>query len=165
MNLEHPDTLHLKAAQGWVELGNPTEAQAELGKIAPQFREHPEVLMMRWQIGAKLKHWENCLGIAEAIIKLSPDLPIGFINKAVAYHGMKRYQEAWETLHPAFEKFPGNKYVMYDLACYECLLGRHDKAKELLAQIFTGDDAIMWKQMAINDPDFDQIKDYLTQKE
>jgi tetratricopeptide (TPR) repeat protein len=164
MKLEHPDTLHLSAAQGWLELGNPAEAQAELAKIAAQWLEHPEVLMMRWQIGAKLKQWDDCLGIAESIIKLSPDLPIGFINKAVAFHGMKRYQEAWDTLHPAFEKFPGNKYVMYDLACYECLLGRHDRAKELLEQIFTGEDAVMWKQMAINDPDFEQIKEYLLRK-
>ena len=165
MNLEPPDSLHLKAAQGWLELGNPAEARAELEKIALALREHPEVLMMRWQVCAKLKDWENCLGIAEAIIKLSPDLPIGWINKAVAFHGMKRYQEAWDTLYPAFEKFSDNKYVMYDLACYECLLGRLDKAKELLAKIFTGDDAIMWKQMAIHDPDFDAIRDYLTKKE
>ena len=34
--LEPPDSFHLLAAQGWLELGNHVEANEELDKITPQ---------------------------------------------------------------------------------------------------------------------------------
>lgn len=42
--LEHPDVHHLRAAQGWLELGNHLEADKELERITPQLRAHPDVL-------------------------------------------------------------------------------------------------------------------------
>ena len=33
--LHPPDGFHVQVAQGWLELGNPIEADAELGKITP----------------------------------------------------------------------------------------------------------------------------------
>ena len=33
--VEPPDSFYLSAAQGWMELGDPAEAQAELDKVAP----------------------------------------------------------------------------------------------------------------------------------
>ena len=42
--LEPPDSIHLQAAQGWLELGNHLEADKELDEIAPQLRTHPDVL-------------------------------------------------------------------------------------------------------------------------
>ena len=44
MKLEHPDTLHLEAAQGWLGLGNHLEADKELDNITPALRSHPDVL-------------------------------------------------------------------------------------------------------------------------
>jgi uncharacterized protein HemY len=70
--LQPPDSVHLLAAQGWVELGNDVEANAELEKIAPQSRAHPDGLEVRWAIYANEKDWEACMDIAEAIIKLAP---------------------------------------------------------------------------------------------
>jgi hypothetical protein len=45
--LEHPGSFHLKAAQGWLELGNHLEADKELDEIAPTLRKHPDVLEIR----------------------------------------------------------------------------------------------------------------------
>jgi len=36
-----------KAAQGWLELGNLAEASAELERLEPQLRTHPDVLELR----------------------------------------------------------------------------------------------------------------------
>jgi hypothetical protein len=44
--LEPPDSLHLEAAEGWLELGNHLEANEELENITPQMRVHPDVLEM-----------------------------------------------------------------------------------------------------------------------
>lgn len=59
--LQHPDTLHLQAAQGWLELGNHTEANEELEQITADLRVHPDVLAVRWQIYACAKKWDACL--------------------------------------------------------------------------------------------------------
>src|ERR1043166_9428290 len=50
--LEPPDTHHLSAAVGWLELGNPAEAGEEIARISPAALEHPDVLEVRWQICA-----------------------------------------------------------------------------------------------------------------
>ena len=47
-----PESFYLQAAEGWLELGNPTEAEEELKQLAPGFRAHPEVLKLRWEICA-----------------------------------------------------------------------------------------------------------------
>jgi len=54
-SLEHPDTLHLQAAQGWLELGNHVEADSELDQIAPQVSTHPDVLMVRYGIYSRAR--------------------------------------------------------------------------------------------------------------
>jgi len=48
--LEPPDSLHLQAAQGGLDLGNHVEANEELERITPQLRAHPDVLQVRWRI-------------------------------------------------------------------------------------------------------------------
>lgn len=53
-----PDSHHLRAAQGWLELGNHLEADKELDEITPQLRTHPDVLEVRWHIYAHAEKWE-----------------------------------------------------------------------------------------------------------
>jgi hypothetical protein len=45
--LESPDSHHLQAAVGCLELGNWSEANEELENITPQMRVHPDVLAVR----------------------------------------------------------------------------------------------------------------------
>jgi hypothetical protein len=61
--LKPPDSHHLKAAEGWLELGNYLEANEELERIQPRVRAHPLVLEVRWTICAKAKKWEACVEI------------------------------------------------------------------------------------------------------
>src|SRR5690349_10510510 len=53
--LEPPDSHHLAAAQGWLELGNHAEANNELERISPTLRAHPDALEVSWQIYAAAK--------------------------------------------------------------------------------------------------------------
>jgi hypothetical protein len=75
--LEPPDSIHLKAAEGWLGLGNHVEANEGLENITPHFRVHPDVLEIRWQIYAKEAKWEACAGIARDATKLAPERPSG----------------------------------------------------------------------------------------
>jgi uncharacterized protein HemY len=59
---------HLRAAEGWLELGNPHEASEELENIAPRLRVHPDVLEIRWRIYAAAERWDACLDLAVAVV-------------------------------------------------------------------------------------------------
>ena len=46
--MQPPDSMHLEAAQGWLELGNHEEANEELELIDAPLRVHPDVLEGMW---------------------------------------------------------------------------------------------------------------------
>jgi hypothetical protein len=70
-----PDSHHLLAAQGWLELGNHGEASAELEKVTPRLRAHPYVLEVRWQMYAAAKQWDAALDIASTLASCCPKTP------------------------------------------------------------------------------------------
>lgn len=155
--LEPPDSIHLIAAEGWLELGNQIEAFEELERISPQLRAHPDVLELRWQIYAKEKKWEACVNFARAIAKLVPSHPHGWIHLAYSLHELKRTKEARDVLIPIMDKFPKEYLMRYNLACYSCQLGKLEEAKELLkkARDLAGKKDI--RLMALNDPDLEPL--------
>jgi len=157
-SLEPPDSLHLKAAQGWLELGNHIEADAELDEIAPALRIHPDVLEVRWQIYATARKWEACADIAATITRLAPDEPLGWIYRSFALHELKRTQEARDNLLPVVEAFPHEALMRYNLACYECQLGCLQQAKEWLQKAFeTSREPTQLRLMALEDPDLEPL--------
>ena len=82
--LQHPDPMHLKAAAGWIQLGDYDSANDELEKIRAEWREHPDVLDMRWFIYSHHEQWDACLDITTAIVKTAPDRVRGWIHKAIS---------------------------------------------------------------------------------
>jgi predicted Zn-dependent protease len=155
--LAPPDSIHLKAAEGWLELGNHVEANEELEKISPTLRVHPDVLELRWQIYAKEKKWEACVNIARAIAKLAPSYPNGWIHWAYSLHELKRTQEAKAVLLPVVDKFPKESLMRYNLACYDCQLGNLKEARRWLEMAFDTGDSKRLKLMALDDPDLEPM--------
>jgi hypothetical protein len=84
--LDRPALLRLQAAQGWVELGNPGAASEELEEISPDRRAHPQVLQVRREVYAAAGRWDAALDIARALVKLTPDDPVGWIHQSYALH-------------------------------------------------------------------------------
>src|SRR4051794_4098713 len=105
-DLGTPDSHHLNAAQGWLELGNHLEANEELAKISALHGNHPEVLEVRWAIQAAGKSWPTCVEVAEALVKVAPDYLLGWIHRSYALHELKRTPEALDLLLPAVALFP-----------------------------------------------------------
>jgi tetratricopeptide (TPR) repeat protein len=134
MKLEPPDTYHLRAAEGWLELGNTLEAGEEIARITPARLDHPDVLEMRWEICAVGRRWEPALEIAQRLVEIAPERSSGWLHRAYA---MRRapgggLQKAWDALRPAFEKFSKVSLISFNLACYAAQLGRLDDAWEWL---------------------------------
>jgi len=118
-----PETHYLSAAEGWLMLGDPQAAEAELDLIPPDFASHPDVLEIRWRLLAVRKHWAAALGIARQLVQSVPDRSLSWINQSYALHELSQTGEAWSLLLPIAERFPEEPTIAYNLACYACQLG------------------------------------------
>ena len=157
--LDSPDSFHLSAAEGWLELGNHHEALAELGHIAPKYRKHPLVLCARWQLYAKAEQWEKAIEVAQAIATMAPEASIGWIHWAYSLHELKRTREARAVLLPVVNLFPNEYTLRYNLACYECQLGDFGAAMDWLQKAIAMGDQMEVRQMALADPDLLPLRD------
>ena len=153
-DLDLPDRRHLEAAQGWLELGNCQEANAELENITPELRAHPGVLRVRWEVYANAGKWEGAVEIGRALSKSAPKFPFGWIKAAQALHELKRTAEAREVLLRAADKFK-DWNVFYDLACYACQLGNLIEAYGWLEKTFDLNPEA--RLMALKDADLEPL--------
>jgi tetratricopeptide (TPR) repeat protein len=155
--LEPPDSLHLKSAQGWLELGDHVEANEELEKITSELRARPDVLELRWQIYAKAKKWDACVDIANALVLTDFNRAYGWIHRSFALHKLSRTAEAYDHLENAADLFSGNWLIRYNLACYACQLGRKREAWRWLEKAIelAGNEDL--RTMALDDPDLEPL--------
>jgi predicted Zn-dependent protease len=162
------DAMHLNAAEGWLGLGSPIEANDELEKIAPEMRLHPEVLMVRYEVYAQEKRWDACVFVASTIVKLEPESSFGWVHRSFALHELKRTKEALNNLLPALEYFPEEITIRYNLACYECVLGNLPQAKLRLAETLNLAQSQKcfdeWHSGALADKDLEPLWDTLGER-
>lgn len=157
--LEPPDTFHLSAAIGWIELGVPAEAETELARISSARRTHPDVLEIQWIVLAQSKRWDPALEVARTLLKNAPNRCSGWLHHAYSLRRVSAdgLQQAWEALLPAYGKFPREATIPYNLSCYACQLHHLDDARTWLRRALKigGKDRI--KQMALDDPDLEPL--------
>lgn len=160
-----PDSYHLSAAVGWIELGNPTEALVELEKIAPANRDVFVVLEVEWVIRAGQKNWEAGLDVARRMVAVASEKASGWLHQAYALRRVNHggLQAAWEALLPAYERFPNEPVIAYNLACYACQLGDTNECRDWLHRALKLLGKSEFKEMALKDPDlqplWDEIRD------
>ena len=160
--LEPPNTHHLRAAHGWMELGNPAEAGEELARIAPEFLDHPDVLEVRWEVCAAGKRWDSAQEVAEMLVIVAPQRSSGWVHRAYALRRVRSggLSLAWAALRPAFEKFPKQEIIPYNLACYAAQFGWHDEAWDWLQKaIAISGQKDLIKERALADADLQPIWD------
>jgi tetratricopeptide (TPR) repeat protein len=160
--LEPPDSHHLNAAEGWLELGNELEATAELEQISRDLRAHPDVLTLRWQIHAKAREWDACVEVAQAMMRVAPDRADAWIHHSFALHELKRTQAAYDHLATVAETFPRIWTIPYNLACYCAQLGCLDEAQAWFKKATALDNQLV--PQAIADPDLKPLWDSLGTK-
>jgi Flp pilus assembly protein TadD len=160
--LAPPDTHYLSAAVGWIELGNFGEARNELDRISSGAKQHRDVLELRWFMYAQEDNWEEGLRVANAMLELASEDPALWLNRAYALRRVQSggLQAAWDALLPAFEKFPKETTIPYNLACYACQMNRLDEARQWLQRALSTDsDNEKVKRMALNDSDLEPLWD------
>jgi len=152
-SLQPPESHRLRAAQGWLELGNPAEARQELEMLPREFWSHPEVLKVRWAIYAAEKKWEAALDVACALTELEPEDALGWVDRSYCLHELKRTREARDNLLRVVGKFGDSATLHYNLACYECQLGDLGQARKWLERAFRIGDRKQIRLAALEDLD------------
>jgi tetratricopeptide (TPR) repeat protein len=157
--LEPPDTYCLSAAIGWLELGNLAEAKAELAQIEPVQQNHPDVLEVRWLLCAEGQSWKEGLEVARALLQAAPKRATGWLHQAYALRRVPEggVRRAWDALLPAFDKFPKEPTIAYNLSCYACQMNQLDKARIWLKRAFAVGGKERITQMALADPDLEPL--------
>ncbi len=155
--LEPRDGWQVEAALAWLELGNPNEAKAELGLLAAECREHPQVLRAWYLTYEAAREWEEAAAVARTICEVFPSRSYGWNQLAYALHQLRRTQEAYDVLLPVADKFAAEDSIPYNLACYACRLGREEEAWGWLLKsvALAGADEI--KPQALADEDLKQL--------
>lgn len=165
--LDTPDIHHVRAAEGWLELGDETEALRELENISPPEKNHPVVLELRFQILAKKGEWDACRVIAGTITRQLPDFAGGWLHLAYATRRAKggSEQAAFDILQPISAIFPDEPTIPYNLACYVCQLGDLPEARRWLKRAFAIGDKKQMKLMALDDADLKPLWKEIPQME
>jgi hypothetical protein len=154
-----PDSFHLSAAVGWMELGDHSEAAAELDRIAPGLQKHFAVLEVRWLLSAERRDWQAAAGWARGMVEVAPDQPAGWLHLAYATRRLPggTVPAAWEILRPAAEQFPEHELILFTRACYACQMGRPEEARDWLQRAFRAGGKAGMKAMALRDEDLQPL--------
>ena len=157
--LEAPDNHVVSAAIGWLGLGNVEEARAELASISPSQRNHPDVLEVRWLICAEQSKWDEALQIARALMASAPERSSGWLHQAYALRRVPEggVKQAWHALLPAFDKFPKEAVISYNLSCYACQMKQLEAARVWFKRASFLGGKEKFKRMALEDPDLEPL--------
>lgn len=146
---------NLRAAQGFIELGDPDSAWEELEGIPAEDRAHPVALRLRVYIYREKKKWMEMAEISRHLTEIEPQQPEHWTNRAWAERRHRGIPVAEKTLLHALKHFPNEGILYYNLACYACQLGRLDEAREKLAKAIEMKPA--FKRAALEDEDLKAI--------
>ena len=141
----------VRAAQGWLELGCPAEAQDELRQIEPPLRDHTEVLSLRSAIYECTECWGEMESIADQLRRRHPEDPSWPLLQADAARRAYTAHRAALILETALQCFPGDAMIHFNLARHLAHVGEVEAARGHLAEALRIE--LECFQMAMNDPD------------
>jgi tetratricopeptide (TPR) repeat protein len=157
LSLSPTDLSHLKAAEGWLELGNWHEANEELELIMPQLRAHPNVLEMRCRIYEAAGKWEMSLAVSETLCQQLPKRLNGWLHQARCLHALGKTHEAYHLLVDVVELFPDNQTIRYDIAVYAAQRELLAESVEWLKLVFKVDGDGEFRKRALEDQRLDRV--------
>jgi predicted Zn-dependent protease len=127
--IEAPEIHRLRAAEGWLELGDWRSANDELQEMPAWTRGHPDVLDLRFEICVAAGMYQDALAVADALVRGFSKRVQSWINRANALHLLGRHDEAFRLLKPLANRYPKNAAIAYNLACYAARMGRYSDAR------------------------------------
>jgi tetratricopeptide (TPR) repeat protein len=158
--LNHSDNMCLRAAEGWLELGDIVSAIKELNEISAQAQTHFAVLFIRYEIFAKAQEWDEAAELSARLTNLLPDEPAVWI--CFAYSTRRKrgggIAQAKQILLEAESKFSGEYQFPFKLACYCSQLNQLEEAENWLDKAMQLNGKAVQK-LVIDNPDLKPLRD------
>jgi len=145
----------LLAAQGYLELGMPEEALAELGRLSHDVQIHVDTLLLRLLILMSTRRWRESVEVCETLRRVAPECPAGFFHGAFCLHELGRTSEAKALLMAGPSELANEATYHYNLGCYEAVLGNLDEAVAHIHTSFAMDKK--FRDIARIDPDLKSV--------
>jgi tetratricopeptide (TPR) repeat protein len=157
---ETPYVHYVNAAKGWLQLGDVASALKELTYLDSSLKNHPDVLLLRWDIHAALGNWNEAYEIALALIKIIPEDVKSWFNRAEALRHIAGgcIGAAYETLLPGAKIFEENYLFHFWLARYACLAGKIREARHWLLRAGVLGSV---KKIALEEPDLQPLREVM----
>jgi Flp pilus assembly protein TadD len=127
--------------------------------IRSEWQQHPDVLEVRWLVLARLEAWDQALTAARQLVQGAPQRASGWLHQAYSLRRIPSggLQAAWEALLPAWEKFPKEAIVAYNLACYACQMQELVSARRWLKRALKAGNRKHIRALALRDRDLEAL--------
>lgn len=142
---------NLQRADGFLDLGMTEKARAELDRVPEPERGSCAFRLLALRLTMEECDWPRAAELASALRETFPDEPGFWIQLAFAKRRAEGLEVARHILSDALLRFPNVATIPFNLACYECQLGRLDEAMHRLKQAFGLDEAC--RDAALEDED------------
>ena len=143
------------AAQGYHELGLWREAWRELDGLSDTSLHRPVFLEMRFLSLINEHKWREALTLSRQLAEVAPNEEGGWVHSAYCLHELGRTSEAVQALLSAPASLRDKAIFYYNLACYSCVLGQIDAAREALHRSFALDKR--YRDFARSDHDLEPL--------
>lgn len=122
----------MDAARGYLYLGLPDEALAEIEPVPFTHRFTREFMELRTTIHMALKQWLEALVISRNVCHLFPASEQGFLDASRCLHKLGRTQEAKEVLLQAPSSLRTKAVHHYHMSRLEAKMGNLESARKSL---------------------------------
>ncbi len=154
-----PDDVRwrLQQADGYLDLRLPERAQREWERIPAELREALPVLELSLRLALDTRDWAEAARIARRLRDQQPNEAAYWVHLAYATRRCEGIEAAREILLQAQTRFKTEAVIPYNLACYECRLGRHAASLDLLERAIQLDQH--YRALALEDDDLEPLWD------
>ena len=149
---------------GFLELGLPEEALEELDELSAELRQTPVAIHLRVDALFRLSRWAEAAAFCLPRLDAEPGDAGWWIQAAYAVRRADSVEKAEPILRRALEHHPRYGLILYNLACYACVQGREDEARQLLERAMVEEDMDQYLKMAKNDPDLLAIRPWVVDR-
>jgi len=124
----------LTRAEGYLELAMYEDAESELAALSAAERMHPEAVFIRLNILLVRRQWAEAAALAGLMADKDPHNAHWWVQCAYATRRAESLEAAEKILLRAAGIHAGDAIVWFNLACYACVTGRLDEARQRLAK-------------------------------
>jgi Flp pilus assembly protein TadD len=158
--VSHESDAAVQRATGFLELGLAEEALAELDELPAGLKEKSLILHLRVDAYFRMKRWAEAVEICVPKLETEPTDAAWWIQAGYALRRSATLARAEEILRKALEYHPKQPLIHYNLACYACVEGREEEARERLVEA-AKEDIDLYLKMAKDDPDLARIRPWV----